>query len=66
MNEAERKIELAQQVLQKRASIVFDALYIRKSYEDEQTRNFWEGKWSAYSEAVDLLKSTIESIKIEL
>ena len=66
MNGELHKIDLVRQALQKRASIVFDALYIRKSYEDEQTRNFWEGKWSAYSEAVDLLKSTIESIEIEL
>ena len=66
MNEAERKIELAQQVLQQRADILRDCLYVRKCYADDETRNFWEGKWSAYREAIDLLKSSNESISVEL
>lgn len=54
------------EVLDKRRRILFEALYESKSYADQDTKAFWEGKKCAYREAIDLLKSSEESIGVEL
>ena len=61
MNE---KIEAAIAVLNKRADAVIDILYSRpKKY---VFREYYEGKLEGYNQAIDLLKSSLESISVEL
>ena len=54
--------EIIKNTLLHRISILQQALYVNKSYADEDTRAFWEGKLSAYQDVYHLLNSKIESL----
>lgn len=65
MMEEGEKNQAVKEVLEKRRAILKKAIEIRKL--DSCPNDKWlDGKYSGYSDALYLLRSTVESIRIEL